>query len=102
MNPFAFLLLVCYTLQNFSVVFKSKGGTHLSITVNGEELLTVGESATYLNISRTTFDTMLKDRPLPYLRRPGLGNRKFFKKADLGKLIEWHIGINGPAPNETE
>lgn len=65
---------------------------HMPITVNGEEYLTAGEAAKYLGVSPATFLKFQEDYHLKWLTRPGMGNRKFFRKKDLEPLLQFRPG----------
>jgi excisionase family DNA binding protein len=61
----------------------------MSVTINEEEYLTAGESARYLKVSSQTFTNFIKKYKLQSMKRPGLGQRKFFRKKDLEQFLEF-------------
>jgi hypothetical protein len=61
----------------------------MSIEIKGEEYLTAGEAARFLSVSAATFTKFQKDYKLQSVSRPGMGQRKFFKKKDLEPLLQF-------------
>jgi len=61
----------------------------MMLKIEGEEYLTAGESAQHLNVSAATFTKFQKLYKLQSLSRPGMGQRKFFKKSDLEPLLQF-------------
>ncbi len=61
----------------------------MSITINGEEYMTAGEAADFLGVSAKTFIKFQEEYKLQAMSRPGLGNRKYFKRKDLEPILEY-------------
>lgn len=64
----------------------------MSITINGEEYYTAGEAAEFLNVSAKTFIKFQEEYNLKWMTRPGMGNRKYFRKKDLEPIKEYRPG----------
>lgn len=58
-------------------------------TIHGEEYVIAREAASYLQVSAQTFLKFQKMYHLKAVMRPGLGNRKFFRKKDLDPIFEY-------------
>ncbi len=61
----------------------------MTLTIEGEEYLTAGESATFLGVSNAMFTKYQKRYKLKYVKRLGRGQRKFFKQKDLEPLLAY-------------
>lgn len=63
----------------------------MSIQKDGEKYLNTSEAATYLGVSRTTIDAMIKDgRLVRYIQ--GVRRANYFKQIDLDRLLELRQG----------
>ncbi len=67
------------------------------ITIEGEEYLTATEAAHFLKVAPATFANFRRDYKLKWKTRPGMGQRKFFRKADLLQFLEYRTGEDGKA-----
>ncbi len=65
----------------------------MPITIKEEEYLTAGESARYLSVSPATFTKFGKRYKLQSVSRPGMGQRKYFRKKDLDPLLEFRYCV---------
>jgi hypothetical protein len=59
----------------------------MPIHIEGEEYLSTGESARFLSVSAATFTKFQKVYELRSFSRPGMGQRKFFRRKDLEPLL---------------
>ena len=57
--------------------------------INGEHYLTATEAAKFLQCSPTTFVKHQKQFHLQAITRPGLGQRKLFRQADLEPILQY-------------
>lgn len=64
----------------------------MSIEIEGEEYLTATEAAHFLKVAPATFAKFRKDHHSQWMTRPGLGQRKFFKKKDLEEFLKFRPG----------
>lgn len=72
---------------------------HLMITIGGEDYLTATEAAEFLGVSPATFAKFQREYKLKWMTRPGLSQRKFFRKKDLEPLLEFRPGEDGGESN---
>jgi len=62
---------------------------HMIIQINGEDYLMTGDAAKFLGVSMATFRDFQLEYHLQSVSRPGMGQRKFFRKKDLEPLLEF-------------
>lgn len=63
-----------------------------SIMINGEEYLTAKAGARFLTVSSSSFAKYQKQYGWKWMTRPGMGQRRFFRKKDLEPLLEFRPG----------
>ncbi len=63
--------------------------TGMIIQINGEDYLMTGDAAKFLGVSMATFRDFQIEYKLQSVSRPGMGQRKFFRKKDLEPLLEF-------------
>jgi excisionase family DNA binding protein len=59
----------------------------MPIEINGEQFLNTSEAMSYLGVSRTTLDDLVKDGRLKRYKQ-GIRRVNYFKQLDLDRLLE--------------